>query len=225
MNRRSVIMVGGIVGGMAISDTFAQGETSFWAEHQSCDSLFFRPADSAPPALAGTAAPLDKEIRNAFRILWGLPRGITPYELAKVIASIGDKNEDGHKYIQEWPSRANPIIINFFAMTQTLPSGDTTPWCAAFMNFCLFAGDVVGTSSAASASFRTFGAETNVPAEGDIVVFQNKQNAGLGHVGFYVRHSGSDLVVLGGNQSDGIKESVFSTDGTRLKFLSFRKYT
>jgi hypothetical protein len=35
------------------------------------------------------------------------------------------------------PTLANPVIVLFFLATKTEPSGDKTPWCAAFMNWCL----------------------------------------------------------------------------------------
>jgi hypothetical protein len=102
-------------------------------------------------------------------------------------------------FAREWPVRANPLISHFFSATLTKPQGDTTAWCAAFMNWCLLrshanASDEVGaspgyysvsgkkfsdenltkfsTNSASSGSFRCWDPISS-PRRGNIVVFKN----------------------------------------------------
>ena len=93
-------------------------------------------------------------------------------------------------------------------------------------------------SSAASASFRSWGAKTDDPKPGDIVVFQHKRESWRGHVGLFVSRVQNGIYVLGGNQMpvraqlpDGtyerrntgevnVKRMPFN--GRDLKFHSFR---
>jgi uncharacterized protein (TIGR02594 family) len=125
-------------------------------------------------------------------------------------------------YAREWPVRANPLIVGFFAATDYgMPSGDTTAWCAAFINWVLerSANDKtvvpMPTRSAASKSFRNWGqvtsgktqatsGETELrPRKGDIAVFRNTTgNTNHGHVAFFVEFNASrtHLLILGGNQ-------------------------
>ncbi len=131
-----------------------------------------------------------------------------PISYAAYFNQITDLNRDNELYKAEWNSvRANPLIVGFFGMTNSLPSdGDQTAWCAAFVNFCLTAAGKQGTFSALSGSFRTHGEDAEdvggaVP--GDIVVFKKTGedgNKGFGHVGFFVAAEGDSLWVLGGNQ-------------------------
>lgn len=206
----------------------ATESASLWATHQGCQAFFFRPPVDDAAALMGTAAPSEKEIVTAFDLLWNAPRDKSAMEIAKHIADKASlvENDDGEPYNREWAVRANPLIVYTFAMTQTLPSGDTTPWCAAFVNFCLFAASKLGTKHAGSATFRTYGVEVNNPEPGDIVVFQDKMTSWKGHVAFLSeRFTPGDnrLSALGGNQSNEIKASIYPMDGDRLRFHSFRR--
>ena len=122
----------------------------------------------------------------------------------------------------------NPVVLQFLTGIGVKPyAGDATPWCAAFANWCIsraqsknpsalsFTGAALafGTRSASSGSFRCWGAATQTPREGDIVVWAKNgtQNAACpivaaeGHVGFFCRietapNGAVRYVVLGGNQ-------------------------
>lgn len=202
---------------------------SLWATHRGCQTLFLRPPVDELPALMGEAAPTEEEIVTAFDLLWNVPRNSTPVEIAEHIAEVAlnRRNADGEPYNQEWSFRANPLIIYMFAMTQTLPSGDLTPWCAAFVNFCLYAAGKDGTKHAGSSTFRTYKSEASEPRRGDIVVFRDNEVAWRGHVGFLdqnLRGDNSGMVeVLGGNQSNQIKVSSYEREGSRLSLHSFRR--
>lgn len=162
-----------------------------------------------------------------------------PISYAAYFSQITDVNGDKEPYKAEWnSSRANPLIVGFFGMTNSLPSsGDQTAWCAAFVNFCLQAAGKQGTFSALSGSFRGYGddAEEN-PTIGDVVVFSKigpEGNKGFGHVGLFVAKEGDDVWVLGGNQrADSLDNNPskgevtltkFPRTSSSLKLESFRK--
>lgn len=187
----------------------------------------------SPPMLVGSHKSRHGEVATAFQLLFDVPRGSSAFDAAKYFESITNKNGDGHKYNAEWPTRANPLITGFFSMTNTKPSeGDQTPWCAAFVNFCLYAAGKKTTFSALSGSFRRYGQQTDSPDTGDIVVFSRIGPAGrkgFGHVGLFVAANGEGIKVLGGNQKGDTKttgavtESIYPVEGRRLRLHSFRR--
>lgn len=164
----------------------------------------------------GTASPYLAEVDKARLIVEKCPSKKNPIEIAHYFQDLrqGMYDEslgaDTHLYGEEWPIRANPLIVQFFdATTYRTPSGDQTPWCAAFVNWCLVRARmgredadklIKHTESAASATFRSWGAATEEPKPGDIVVFRHKRDSGRGHVGFFVSRTGGGIFVLGGNQ-------------------------
>lgn len=70
-------------------------------------------------------------------ILARAPSGnTTPIDVARYLA-----NTLPMKYQRAWPepdwnhpTYANPLIVRLFLATRTEPKGDTTAWCAAFVN-------------------------------------------------------------------------------------------
>jgi uncharacterized protein (TIGR02594 family) len=93
--------------------------------------------------------------------------------------------------------------------------GNSNPWCASFVNWCLQQSGYIPTAAPASSqSFRWDKNYTKIsqPVYGAIVVFTDKVNPSHGHVGFlYATSSQGQPIVLGGNQSDMINfESKFS---------------
>jgi uncharacterized protein (TIGR02594 family) len=123
------------------------------------------------------------------------------------------------------------VIIEFFRATRLNPlapdnDGDQTPWCAAFLNWCIARGHskdgnineatlAHGTNSASSGSFRCWANETKEPKPGDIVVWAEDGTVkpcergilgiGRGHVAFYLGSgTGERLLVVGGNQRSGL---------------------
>lgn len=122
----------------------------------------------------------------------------------------------------------NPVVIGFFQGNNLKPyAGDQTPWCAAFVNWCIsrsratspsqivFAGQIkaFGTRNASSGSFRCWGSDVkNDAQEGDIIVWAKSgtvtghcPSSGQGHVAFFC---GTETTpggqrryrVVGGNQ-------------------------
>src|SRR5204863_3378559 len=86
-----------------------------------------------------TAPPSQAETQAAYNLLIQSPFGTTPIDVAQYFLAIGAGayGNEYRSYVREWPVRANPVIFHFFSSTLTKPEGDTTAWCAAFLNWCL----------------------------------------------------------------------------------------
>ncbi|MFS8123284.1 hypothetical protein QD336_12765 [Rhizobium sp. BR 250] len=124
----------------------------------------------------GTEAPYMAEIALARKILALSPTNCRPIDVANYFLSVknGEMDDvfgsDTSSYCDEWPVRANPIIVSFFDATLLRkPEGDQTAWCAAFINWCIERSRqgktpqgklLPSTQSAASASFRSWANET-----------------------------------------------------------------
>ena len=157
--------------------------------------------------------PNDPAWGEAYSLLSGAPKGVTPFEVAQYF-----KTSVPSKFQEAWPSgNANPIIVKFFWDMHMKPAGDTTPWCAAFVNWCLRQSGIKGTNSASSQSFvdQAWGKEIwkkgdGFPADakiGDIAVFRHKSDPAHGHVAFFqaIDQKNPDTIdVLGGNQLERI---------------------
>jgi len=83
------------------------------------------------------------------------------------------------------------------------------PWCAIWANAKLEQCQISGTRSASSQSFRhdpNF-VQLPGPALGALAVYwRGSPNSGLGHVGFYMGETDTQILTLGGNESDAVRE-------------------
>lgn len=83
------------------------------------------------------------------------------------------------------------------------------PWCAIWANAKLEECGIVGTRSPSSQSFRhdqNF-VRLGGPALGAIAVYWRfSPTSGLGHVGFYMGETDTQVLTLGGNESDAVRE-------------------
>jgi uncharacterized protein (TIGR02594 family) len=138
----------------------------------------------------------------------------------KYLAEIQDSDEDeddeqfpwlpialAERGTKEFPGDGdNPRIVQYLQST-TLDAphnaNDETAWCSAFVNWCVERSGYEGTDSAWARSWLNWGKPTSRPVRGCIVVF-SRESAGArsGHVGFFIRKSGTKISVFGGNQSD-----------------------
>jgi uncharacterized protein (TIGR02594 family) len=112
------------------------------------------------------------------------------------------RNELG---VQEYPGAANnPRVVEYLNETTnisaTLRSKDETPWCSAFVNWCMKQVGIEGTKSALARSWQGWGEHINEPYVGCIVVFQREKI--FGHVAFYLEETATHIKVLGGNQQN-----------------------
>jgi uncharacterized protein (TIGR02594 family) len=113
---------------------------------------------------------------------------------------------------------SNPRVLEYLRTT-TLPAklaaDDETPWCSAFVNWCVTRSGLKGTDSAAARSWLTWGQPLEVPRRGCVAVLSR---AGGGHVGFYLRTVGSTLHLFGGNQNNLVGTRAYD----RSRLLGYR---
>lgn len=130
----------------------------------------------------------------------------------------------------EWSGSAtNPRIVEYFKVASPwfLPEvkkgGDEVDWCAAFVNFCLESAGFAGTGHPGARSFfwpnKHF---IRIPdaQPGCIAVYRDAPfsdpnwKTGTGHVGFVVDASATTVTLLGGNQSNTVREQTFPREFT-----------
>lgn len=101
----------------------------------------------------------------------------------------------------------NQGIQKFITQAKCGHLGD--PWCAIWANAKLEEAGIRGTRSPSSQSFRhdpNF-AKLNGPAFGAIAVYtRGAPSSGLGHVGFYMGETATQILTLGGNESDAVRQ-------------------
>jgi uncharacterized protein (TIGR02594 family) len=147
-----------------------------------------RPGQQRPPG------------NGAQRPSGGGGNGGTPSWISVAQAEVGTQEVAG--------SRHNPRILEYHQTTGRF-SDDETPWCASFVNWVLRQAGQTGTGSAAAMSFASYGTRLDRPAYGSIAVIS--YGGGKGHVGFVVGRQGDRLLILGGNQSNGVNVKAFGT--------------
>ena len=123
----------------------------------------------------------------------------------------------------------NPMIMSMLKLDSDWPEHDEVPWCAAAMNFWLWLCRLPRSKNLRALSFLTVGQGIHLDdAEpGDIVVLKRGKEPqpgpdvieASGHVGFYAGRQGKYIEVLGGNQSDTVKVSLYP----KSKLLSVRR--
>lgn len=124
--------------------------------------------------------------------------------------------------IYEWAGKENnPRILQYFKdIGQKWVKEDATAWCAAFVNWCLVKAGRPQTGALNARSFMSYGESTKTPELGDIVVLWRENKDGtLGHVGFYINETKSNIYILGGNQRDQVNILKFSKE----YLLDYRK--
>lgn len=119
--------------------------------------------------------------------------------------------------VKETPGTGNnPRVVAYLRSTSLdadMAAKDATPWCSAFVNWCVEGCGIPGSNSAAARSWLTWGQVLTVPRRGCIAVFSRD---GGGHVAFFMGISSEldQILVLGGNQGDEV--SVRGYDKSRL---------
>jgi uncharacterized protein (TIGR02594 family) len=99
--------------------------------------------------------------------------------------------------------RHHPRILAYHAETSLRAQSDEIAWCSSFVSWCLARVGLAGSGSALARSWLDWGEELCEPRRGSIVVLEG-EGALSGHVGFYLGSHGSEVLVLGGNQSDAV---------------------
>jgi len=80
----------------------------------------------------------------------------------------------------------------------------TTAWCAGFVNAVENRCGRSGTNKLNARSYLKYGATTDTPQLGDIVVFKRGNSSWEGHVGYFMQRDENGILVLGGNQSNKV---------------------
>lgn len=126
-----------------------------------------------------------------------------------------------------WLWADNRRIVEYHQTTEGKATAAEVPWCAAFVNWVITRSGRVGQNSAAAKDWLKFDDKVTAPEPGDIVIVrtaaaekaeeQDKQDRRKSrdgyHVGFYVSGDNSHVRILGGNQSDQVKESNYPLTG------------
>ena len=105
----------------------------------------------------------------------------------------------------------------------TLAHLDETPWCAAFVNWCLTRAGFPSYPKGAAKDWLQYGRAIDTPVPGAITVVYKKPKTRADrkttssgyHVAFYVCGSGASLTLFGGNQGNRVCEKNFA--GWRLE--------
>ena len=114
-----------------------------------------------------------------------------------------------HIGVREIPGvNHHPLIVQ---MWRTIKRGgikdDETPWCAAYVGFCLENVGIVSSRFESARSYLQWGQPLKHPALGCVVVLGR---TGGGHVGFLTGVSmDGDLLILGGNQGNEVNIRKF----------------
>lgn len=112
----------------------------------------------------------------------------------------------------------HPRILEYLETCDDLEEGewerDSTPWCSAFVNWCLAQAGIEGTDSGWARSWKEWGEPIDPPPLGAIAVWARGRTSPdeavvTGHVAFFVEDRGESLLVLGGNQSDCVCLKVY----------------
>lgn len=126
------------------------------------------------------------------------------------------ENEMGTAEVQG--SGDNPKILQYHQTTSLKATDDSVAWCSAFTNWCMKEVGLEGTKSAAARSWLNWGERLDEPRTGCVAVLKRGSNPAQGHVGFYVGDGNGRMRILGGNQANQVKVSLFP----KAMLLSFR---
>ncbi len=100
-------------------------------------------------------------------------------------------------------------VLDYHSTTTLRATDDETPWCSAFVNWCLWKAGIRGTNSARARSWLEFGLRMPEPMPGAIAVLKRGSNPALGHVGFYIGEEPRRVFLLGGNQSNRVTIAAY----------------
>jgi len=120
--------------------------------------------------------------------------------------------------VTEVPGPGDNPRISEYLSSVGLPSSDSIPHCAAFVNWVLKKSYVEGTGSGMARSFLYWGYSISTPKLGCIVVLKRGVDPRKGHVGFFLDESRGFIRILGANQGDRVGINAYS----KLRLLEYR---
>ena len=116
-------------------------------------------------------------------------------------------------------SKHNPRIVEMFKLAGFGGiKDDETAWCAAFVGACLVQAGLDTSESLAARSYEKWGLALKEPVYGCIGVKKRAGSSWMGHVGFVVGASKTQIFLLGGNQANGVNIAAFK----RSEFTGYR---
>jgi uncharacterized protein (TIGR02594 family) len=108
------------------------------------------------------------------------------------------------------PGFSNPRITQYHDHTNLKGYDDKASWCSSFVNWALAKVGIEGTGSALARSWLEWGKSLAEPQLGCVVVLSREDpNGWKGQVGFFVRIEAENIVLLGGNQLDEVRENSY----------------
>ena len=103
--------------------------------------------------------------------------------------------------------QSNPRITEYHSTTSIAGYDDKAAWCSSFLNWVFAQHGINGTGSALARSWLEWGMALDAPKLGCVVVLEREDPSGWkGHVGLFLRMDGDQVVLLGGNQLDEVRE-------------------
>jgi len=123
--------------------------------------------------------------------------------------------------VHETPGPEHTLrILEYFDATRTEPyDGDETPWCAAFVSWCLERAGVRSARSAGARAYLNWGVEVPSPIPGAVAVLTRPEGGELaGHVTFVLMPLLRGFVGLGGNQGNAVSTRPYAP----RRVLSYR---
>lgn len=104
----------------------------------------------------------------------------------------------------------NPDRIKLYHSSVGLKAGIDTAWCSSFANYIVKQSKIKATGSALARSWLKWGKSVDTPIKGCLVVFWRKSpSSSYGHVGFYAGETETDIIVIGGNQSNSVCKAKY----------------
>lgn len=114
----------------------------------------------------------------------------------------------------------NPQILAMLKLDGDWPEHDEVPWCSAFVNYVAWLLRLPRSKSLRARSWLQVGRGISLneaDAEFDVVILKRGKDPqpgpevtdAPGHVGFYAGQFGHYVEILGGNQSDTVKISLY----------------
>lgn len=105
----------------------------------------------------------------------------------------------------------NPRIVEMFkAVGHTAIKDDEVAWCAAFVGACLERSKRASMRSLRARSYLEWGHPAGRARHGAIAVLSRGSNPALGHVGFVLGETETQVFLLGGNQSNAVTVAAFA---------------
>lgn len=116
----------------------------------------------------------------------------------------------------EWKDGHNPKVLKYFAdVGHDWVKEDEVAWCSAFVGAKLKEAGLPHTGKLNARSYLDWGQSVEIGAAkpGDVVVlWRGSPESWKGHVGFFVRYEGEDVILLGGNQNNQVNEQAYPAD-------------